>query len=124
MGVLRTIFHILTLGIVDSNKEVERKNTLCHFSPTLTQSDFENIAVNVAKPIKRLKVFVENEFVVGEVRTSSGINTWKFKLDFNDYGHVSGKYWFSYNDNVHSEIPDSYAQQLKSAIEEHLRTHR
>ena len=124
MGVLRSVFHILTLGIVDSNEEVERKNTPCRFSSTLTQSDFEEIAVSVAKPIKRLKVFVENEFVVGEVRTSSGINTWKFKLDFNDYGHISGRYWFRYKDDSDSQIPDSYAQQLKSAIEEHLRTHR
>ena len=28
MGILRTIFHIATLGIVDSNEEVKRKNPL------------------------------------------------------------------------------------------------
>ena len=124
MGLARTIFHILTLGIVDSNEEFERKNTFCRFSPELTQSDFKELAISVAKPIKRLKVSVENEFVIGEVRTSSGINTWTFKLDFNDYGRISGRYWFRFRDNVDSQIPDSYAKQLKSAIEEHLRTHR
>ena len=124
MGLVRTVFHILTLGIVDSNEEFERKNTPCHFSPALTQSDFKELAISVAKPIKRLRVSVENEFVVGEVRTSSGINTWTFKLDFNDYGRISGRYWFRFRDNVDSQIPDSYAKQLKSAIEEHLRTRR
>ena len=124
MGLARTVFHILTLGIVDSNEEFERKNTPCRFSSALTQSDFKELAISVAKPIKRLRVSVENEFVIGEVRTSSGINTWTFKLDFNDYGRISGRYWFRFRDNADSQIPDSYAKQLKSAIEEHLRTHR
>ena len=124
MGLLRSVFHVLTLGIVDSNEEVERKNTPCHFSEALTRADFEEIAINVAKPIKRLKVSVDDEFVIGEVRTTSGINTWDFKLDFNDYGRITGRYWFRYRGNTDSQIPDSYAQQLKNAIEEHLRTHR
>lgn len=124
MGLLRSVFHVLTLGIVDSNEEVERKNTPCRFTSELTREDFREIAIRVAKPIKRLKVSVEDEFVIGEVRTTSGINTWDFKLDFNDYGRITGRYWFRYFGNSDSQIPDSYAKQLKSAIEEHLRTHR
>lgn len=124
MGLLRSVFHILTLGIVDSNEEIERKNTPCRFTTELTQADFEEIAINVAKPIKRLKVSVENEFVIGEVRTTSGINTWDFRLDFNDYGRVTGRYWVSYRGNTDSQIPDSYAMQLKGAIEEHLHNHK
>ena len=90
----------------------------------MTRADFEEIAINVAKPIKRLKVSVDDEFVIGEVRTTSGINTWDFKLDFNDFGRITGRYWFRYRGNTDSQIPDSYAQQLKNAIEDHLRTHR
>ena len=124
MGLLRSVFHVLTLGIVDSNEEVERKNTPCRFTSELTRDDFREIATTVAKPIKRLRVTVANEFVIGEVRTTSGINTWEFKLDFNDYGKITGRYWFGYRENTDSQIPDSYAKQLKSAIEAHIRTHR
>lgn len=124
MGLFRSVLHVLTLGIVDSNEEVERKNTPCRFTDELTREDFREIAIRVAKPIKRLKVTVENEFVIGEVKTTSGINTWNFKLDYNDYGKITGRYWFRYFGNTDSQIPDSYAKQLKIAIEEHLRTRR
>ena len=119
MGILRTIFHIATLGIVDSNEEVKRKNTPCIFTSTLTKEDFSEIAINVAKPIKRLTVSVHDEFVEGTVRTTSGINTWTFTLDFNDYGKVTGNYWVRYCENLDSQIPKSYAEQLKKAIIEH-----
>ena len=65
MGLLRSVFHVLTLGIVDSNEEVERKNTPCRFTSELTRDDFREIAITVAKPIKRLRVTVEDEFVIG-----------------------------------------------------------
>jgi len=119
MGILRTIFHIATLGIVDSNEEVKRKNTPCIFTGTLTRQDFSEIAINVAKPIKRLTVSVHDEFVEGTVRKTSGINTWTFRLDFNDYGKVTGNYWIKYCENSDSQIPNSYAEQLKKAIIEH-----
>ena len=123
MGILRTIFHIATLGIVDSNEEVKRKNTPCIFTSTLTKEDFSEIAINVAKPIKRLTVSAHDEFVEGTVRTTSGINTWTFTLDFNDYGKVTGNYWVRYCENSDSQIPKSYAEQLKKAIIErkHIR---
>lgn len=120
MGFFRTVFHILTLGIVDSNQEVERKNTPCNFTEKLSQQDFENIAIKIAKPIKRLAVTVNNELVIGKVRTSSGINTWEFMLDFNDYGKITGEYWIRYNENHDSQIPSSYAEQLKSALKDYL----
>ena len=119
MGILRTIFHIATLGIVDSNEEVKRKNTPCIFTSTLTKQDFAEIAISVAKPIKRLTVSVHDEFIEGTVRTASGINTWTFKLDFNDYGKVTGNYLIRYCENSDSQIPNSYAEQLKKAIIEH-----
>ena len=72
MGKLRTLFHYLTLGIVDSNEEVERKNTPCRFDEQLSYEDFQKLAIDVAKPIKRLFVTVDRHFVYGEVRTVSG----------------------------------------------------
>ena len=116
MGLLRSIFHIATLGLVDSNEEVARKNTPFHFPNNMTESDFKNLAIKVAKPIKRLYVTVDRQFVSGEVTSSSGINKWHFILDFNDYGTLTGKYWMRYIDNSDTQIPSSYAKQLRSAI--------
>lgn len=59
MGKIRTLFYYLTLGIVDSNEEVERKHTPCVFTDSFSQEDFSNIAISVAKPIKRLIVSVD-----------------------------------------------------------------
>ena len=78
MDLLRTIFHFLTLGIVDSNAEVKRKNTQCEFTSQLTFENFEKIAIRVAKPIKRLNVSVQNEFVI---RRSSYCE-WNKHLEF------------------------------------------
>lgn len=117
MGKLRTLFHYLTFGIVDSNEEVERKNTPCRFDEQLSFEDFQSLAIEVAKPIKRLFVTIDRHFVCGEVRTVSGVNSWTFKLDFNDFGKVTGNYWFAYQENTDSTIPSSYAKQLSAAIE-------
>lgn len=39
MGVLRSILHIATLGIVDSNEEVARKNTPFVFPYNISESE-------------------------------------------------------------------------------------
>jgi hypothetical protein len=124
MGVLRSILHIATLGIVDSNEEVARKNTPFVFPYNISESDFSNIAISVAKPIKRLCVSVDNQFVRGTVRTSSGINTWEFTIDFNDYGTLTGNYWMRYVENSDSQIPYNYAKQLSSAIVDYLHSNQ
>ena len=119
MSILRTILHGITFGVVDSNEEVRRKKTPCYFAKELSKEEFSKIAIKVAKPIKRLKVSTNEQFVYGEVRSSSGISTWSFTLDFNDYGRITGNYWCR-SQNCDSQIPWSYAKQLKIAIEEHL----
>ena len=120
MGLLRSILHIATLGIVDSNEEVTRKNTPFRFPDNMTEAEFSNLAIQIAKPIKRLTVSVDNQFVRGTVRTSSGINTWNFTIDFNDYGKLTGSYWMRYVENTDSQIPYNYAKQLSSAIVDYL----
>lgn len=58
--------------------------------------------------------------MIGKVLTASGINTWEFRLDFNDYGKVTGEYWIIYNENRDSQIPDSYAKKLSNAIKDYI----
>ena len=52
----------------------------------------------------------------GTVKTNSGINDWNFKLDFNDYGKISGQYWISFDNNKESDIPRVYGDRLKDEI--------
>lgn len=56
---------------------------------------------------------METHFVIGEARTSSGINTWKVELDFKNYGKITGKYWFVCRQNLDSQISEVYSKKLK-----------
>ncbi len=124
MGLLRSILHIVTLGIVDSNEEAARKNTPFHFPTNFPEAEFQRIAINTAKPIKRLTVSTNNQFVHGTVRTQSGINTWEFWVDFNDFGFLTGRYWMRYVGNRDSQIPSGYTKQLSAAIKDYLNSNR
>ena len=53
--------------------------------------------------------------VYGTVRTQSGLSEWDFKVDFNDYGHITGKYWLS-SDNDDSNIPGHVADNMSTMI--------
>jgi len=88
----------------------------CVYDVKLTEEDFRNLAIDVAKSIKRLTVKVENHFVFGTVKTNSGISEWNFRLDFNDYGKISGQYWISFVNNPESDIPKVYGDRLKGEI--------
>ncbi len=119
MSFWRTFSHIITLGIVPSNKqyaERKRRNTPCEFTSKLTQEMFTNLAIHAARPIKRLSVTTKEALVLCDVRSQSGLTTWSFCLDFNDYGKITGNYWVRYKNNSDSIIPQSYAEQLKAAI--------
>ena len=53
MGLLRSVLHIATFGIVDSNEEVARKNTPFRLPDNMNEAEFSNLAIQIAKPIKR-----------------------------------------------------------------------
>lgn len=119
MGLLRSILHFATLGIVDSNEEVIRKNTFCRFDNDLSYDDFQRLAVKVAKRYKRLCIEVRSYYVLGTVRSNSGISSWEFSLDFNDFGTVTGNYWRRYTENGDSSLPKSFANELRNEIITH-----
>lgn len=95
------LFKILAIGGLaafgikakkNADRDHERRNTPCYFNDGISAGEFEEIAISLAKPIKRLMVSVDGPVVYGEVRSQSGISTWNFKLDFNDWGHITGTY--------------------------------
>ncbi len=59
--------------------------------------------------------YLDGPVVYGVVQSQSGISEWNFKLDFNDYGHITGTYWLS-SDNDDSNIPERFGDLIRSAI--------
>jgi hypothetical protein len=99
----------------------KRKNTPCRFRDGLTQGDFDRLARSEARRIQRIKsVRTENAVVYGTVESQSGLTEWEFSVDFNNWGHVTGTYWTT-AENEDSSIPKHYGSNLSSAIGSFLR---
>ncbi len=97
-------------------EEQRRKNTPCNFVDGISQYEFNAIAKRAGEKIKRItEITTDGPIVYGTVQSQSGISEWHFKLDFNDYGHLTGTYWL-YSDNNVSKIPGSVAEIISSAI--------
>lgn len=101
--------------IQGSAEEKRRRNTPCQFTDANLQSQFISLVELSAKPIKRLTATVSEHMVYGTVRSQSGISSWEFRLDFNDYGRVTGEYW-CYSDNNDSKIPKSLGDSIKNGL--------
>lgn len=71
------------------------------------------------KGLRRItSLYAEGTIVYGTVRSQSGISEWCFKIDFNDYGSLTGTYWLS-TDNNDSSIPKIVANRIAQQINEY-----
>lgn len=108
--------YFIHLFVKQEKEEKHRKSICCNFFDGIPQGEFAYIAKKSAKQIKRItQIHVDGTIVYGTVRSQSGLSTWKFNLDFNDYGHITGRYW-TYSENKDSLIP----KHLGSIIQEEL----
>ena len=103
---------------IERKRELEekRKNTVCSFSDGISEEEFSQIAAKSAKSIRRLSIFVSGPKVYGTVLSASGISTWTFSLDFNDFGHITGKSWLIDCENYDSSIPDAFRANMENEI--------
>lgn len=116
---------LLTLGLVgtavhkinENNKENEaRMNMCCDYSGPITYPIFEQIVQKNAKRIKRIsEIRIDGPIIRGTVESNSGLSEWKFRVDFNDYGKISGAYWV-YSENDDSIIPSKLGKGIQSDI--------
>ncbi len=96
--------------------EQRRKNTPCMYNQYISQYDFEQIVFQCVKHIRRkIHVNISNAIVYGSVESQSGLTTWNFELDFNDWGNLTGAYWFR-SDNNRSLIPRKLADSISQEI--------
>lgn len=101
-------------------EEKRRKSICCSFNDGISQNEFNDIVCLSIKNIKRLsETHIDGAILYGTVLSKSGISTWRFSIDFNDYGHITGRYWVS-SDNNDSDIPLAIANRIKTYIEQKL----
>lgn len=118
MGLLELIAGagIVALLIHKEKEERKRKSIPCDFTEGISKEEFESIARQSGKRIKRLSALtIDGTVVRGTVQSQSGISEWTFTVDFNDYGKISGKYWIS-TTNSDSDIPKKVAENIKDGI--------
>ena len=95
---------------------LKRISTPCFFRDGISLDEFTDIANKCGKKLKRVKrVKVKGPVVYCTVESQSGYSEWEFKVDFNDWGHVTGTYW-PQADNDDSSIPKHYGQMMSGFI--------
>ena len=130
MGFLTTALLVGLAGagvvmlVKDSIKELDRKGTPCNFDNGISKDEFNEIVEKELKAIKRINDFSINDTVIrARVRSQSGISEWRFTVDFNDYGKITGNYWLNSKNND-SQIPESVAENIKKSIISVLNNHQ
>ena len=94
-----------------------RKNTPCLFDGPISEEEFQAVVRSAAKSIRRLKILeIDGPVVKCSVRSASGITTWEFSLDFNDYGNITGECWME-TDNEESTIPSVLKERIRDELE-------
>lgn len=120
LGLIGGIVHMM---IDSANEEEEaraeqerRVNTACYFGDGISENEFKEIANQARKKIKRsFDISVNGPVVNGTVQSISGISEWHFTVDFNDYGHITGKYWLN-SENKDSKLPKRFAEIMSTEI--------
>lgn len=98
--------------------DVGRRSSIpCDFQDGFTVSEFEWMVKHARKKIHRnVQVSVHGAIVYGTFKAISGKSQWDFTLDFNDYGHITGRYW---KETIsESRIPDRLAELINEELEE------
>ena len=64
---------------------------------------------------RKIEWDIRGPVVYFTVYSQSRITTWSFTLDFNDYGHITGRYW-RWQENYDSSIPDRIGDTISETI--------
>lgn len=100
-------------------EENRRRNTVCRFEDEISKEEFYVMVKRGGKGIRRIiNLYADGTMVYGTVRSQSGISDWCFRIDFNDYGKLTGAYWLS-TDNKDSEIPKIVADRIAQQINDY-----
>lgn len=106
----------------EAREQEEQRRRNSPFAPdnSVALHEFTNIANRIASRTKRITcITIDGLVVTATVQSQSRLTEWDFSVDFNDYGHLTGKYWLS-SDNDDSVIPQWFADNVSAAIKEKI----
>lgn len=103
---------------LEREREIDRRNSFYAFNEGISEEEFRLMAFRVANRIRRLNIIVDGPRIKGFVESQSGISTWEFIIDFNDYGHITGNWWITYRENIDSNIPNRFADLMENEIKQ------
>lgn len=94
----------------------KREKTPCKFDEGILYYEFEQIAKKIAKQFPRIKeVIVVGADIFCTVESRTGYSDWCFRVNFNDWGHITGTYWY-YTDNHDSDMHYLYGKQVQGEV--------
>lgn len=103
-------------AIGEAMETARRKNTPLSFDDGLTEDEFVNLAHEAARRTSRCeRVLTTGMVATIDIRSNTGLSTWSAKVDFNDYGHLTGRYWLT-SDNTQSIVPEHFAKLMQAEI--------
>ena len=105
----------------DYKRRKNRPYMDCSFEEGISQEMLLNYAREAVRAIKgrEIEVSVKGPVIIGAVTSLTGLSTWLFKIDFNDYGHITGAYWLN-SENDDSRIPNVVADYVQDNIQKQL----
>ena len=114
----RVLLNVAASTLFKSSLETKRrKGSPLLFDQALSQSDFTQMAQDIAKRAPRVAdVIVTGMTVTLRVASNTGLSTWTAEIDFNDYGRLTGKHWL-HAENSQSLIPKHFAMAMQAQIE-------
>ena len=100
----------------EKRENERRRQSPLSFDPRLTQHDFHSIVRDLAARTTRVKGATINGLVVSlDVSPISRLGSWTAEIDFNDYGHLTGRYWLV-TATPDSAIPKNFAGMVGQEI--------
>ena len=98
----------------------KRQETPCFYMDGISYQEFENIALYVCRQYQRIvQCQIHWGSVLCTVSSASGNSRWKFVVDYNDWGHITGVSRV-YSDNSKSPLPASFESQMTECIRQVL----
>ncbi len=99
-----------------SEEEKRRKATPCKFNDGISKGQFDDLVEKSARYLQNITdLSIDGPVVSATVRSHSGLSEWDFEIDYNDYGHITGRYWLS-TENHDSSLPQKLADNISAMI--------
>ena len=118
MGIIRVIKSEIRKSSEEIKRRENRLHMKCDFDDGVTYEQFQELAEKAVDDIKgrRIEISIHGPIIEGLVWSNTNLSTWRFNVDFNDYGHITGNYWV-WSENNQSAIPRVIGKTVSLGID-------